>query len=823
MSRKYFILTGIAIIVTAFAGAFSPFYAVIMAGLAFGFLVHTAEDLNDAIQKTENMMLVEDPRQAKVVCDRHGNILTYNRKGGELFGTGKVFARLEKKLFTDDEYNKEAFAKLAQAISRGGDTALEIAFGEGTKQWYRIEVRKILGRKIWLVRAKDITARRNIDDFMKQERKELGDFADNLPVGLFSATENGKIVFANARLCEWTGYSLQKFLSLSVADLFEGGDKPDLTGDWTGDIIFKTANGSDFKALVKHAAYSKDGETFTRSVVIRDAAKENEWESALKNAENHFLWLFKETPFGIALTSKDGVIKETNPALIKILGREEKEIIGRNLIDCLGEENRFELNEKIAKVLNDGRSQLKGEVRICRSGEVFGAEKVYAVFIGATKISGYNGKEEINGLVFHFFETTEWKNLELQFEQAQKMQAMGQIAGGVAHDFNNLLTAILGFCDFLLHRHGPGDPSFADIIQIQQNSNRAANLVRQLLAFSRKQSLTPKVTDTYEAFADIMDLLRQLVGRNIEIRPVYDRNLGYIRVDQGQFVQVFVNLAVNAKDAMAGNGVIIIKISNYDVSSPIQSESEIIPVGKYVMFEFSDSGCGIKKENLRRIFEPFFSTKSASGAGTGLGLATVYGIVRQTEGFIKVESEEGKGTTFTILLPRYEKIKKTSEPQETTEKEASLVTIAAPAIKDPELPMEETAEKENPSSFSAPDKRGNILLTEDENAVRLFASRALKNRGYQITACASAEEALEVLQKNKDFDLLLTDMTMPGMDGAHLAKEVKNLIPEIKIIIMSGFSEDIARGKIADNPDIHFLGKPFNMEQIISKVKDIMV
>ncbi len=817
MPRKYFIITGFTIIFTAFVGAFSPFFAVLIAGVAFAFLLHLAEELNEEIQKTENTMLVEDPRQAKVVCDKNGNIITYNRKGGELFGTAKVFDKLKLDLYTLDQHNKEAFSKLEEAISRGGDTALEIAFGENSQKWYRIEVRKILGRKIWLVKAKDITARRNIDDIMKQERKELTDFVDNLPIGLFSLNENAKLTFANARICEWTGYSLSKFLSLSFDDLFESGDKLDLTKDWNGDIVFKTANGSDFKALVKTSVHNKNDEIAICCSVIKNASKDNEWESALKNAENHFSWLFKETPFGIAFTDTDGFIKEINPTLEKIFGLDKSQLVGKNIANCLGEENFFEINDKIKKVLNEGLSQLKGEVRILLPDKVFGAEKIYAVFIRPTKIQTFKGKENITGLIFHFFETTEWKNLELQFEQAQKMQAMGQLAGGVAHDFNNLLTAILGFCDFLLHRHGPGDPSFADIIQIQQNSNRAANLVRQLLAFSRKQSLTPKITDTYEAFADIMDLLRQLVGRNIDIRPVYGRNLGYIRVDQGQFVQVFVNLTVNAKDAMNGKGIIDIKISNYDVKEPIPNNSEIIPVGKYVMFEFSDTGCGIKKENLKRIFEPFFSTKSASGAGTGLGLATVYGIVSQTDGFIKVESEEGKGTTFTILLPRYEEIDK--NPEKIEIKEAPLVTIAPLAVENPENNIE-SYDENNPLSPS--NKKGNILLVEDEDAVRLFAARALKNRGYTVIPCPSAEDALDVLKNNDNFDLLLTDMTMPGMDGANLAKKVKDLIPSIKIIIMSGFSEDIARGEIADNPDIHFLGKPFNTEQIVTKVKNIM-
>ena len=255
----------------------------------------------------------------------------------------------------------------------------------------------------------------------------------------------------------------------------------------------------------------------------------------------------------------------------------------------------------------------------------------------------------------HFIDVTEQKNLEAQFAQAQKMQAMGQLAGGVAHDFNNLLTAMIGFCDLLLQRHGAGDPSFADIMQIKQNANRAANLVRQLLAFSRKQPLAAarELKHLTDALTELSHLLTRLIGESIEFKLVHGRDLGLVRVDPGQFDQLIINLAVNARDAMPGGGTLTIATGAETFSTPTQVGAEQAPPGRYMRIVVSDTGKGIPPENLGRIFEPFFSTKKEiPGAGTGLGLATVYGVVRQTGGFILVDSSMGKGATFTIYLPR---------------------------------------------------------------------------------------------------------------------------------------------------------------------------
>src|SRR6185437_16020717 len=320
-----------------------------------------------------------------------------------------------------------------------------------------------------------------------------------------------------------------------------------------------------------------------------------------------------------------------------------------------------------------------------------------------------------SGVILHFIDTTEQKSLEVQFAQSQKMQAVGQLAGGVAHDFNNLLTAMIGFCDLLLLRFRPGDPSFADIMQIKQNANRAANLVRQLLAFSRQQTLQPRVLNITDVLAELSHLLRRLIGENIELKMVHGRDLGLVKVDQGQLEQVIINLVVNARDAMRGGGTLTVRTSNITNADPTHSGHEIMPPGDYVLIEVEDTGEGIPKENLVRIFEPFFSTKEV-GSGTGLGLSTVYGIVKQTGGFVFVDSAPGRGATFTIYLPRHQ---------------ASEALLA---------PRNELAE----GGATARDLTGagTVLLVEDEDPVRLFSARALRNKGYRVIEAKSGEAAL---------------------------------------------------------------------------------
>jgi two-component system cell cycle sensor histidine kinase/response regulator CckA len=418
-------------------------------------------------------------------------------------------------------------------------------------------------------------------------------------------------------------------------------------------------------------------------------------------------------------------------------------------------------------------------------------EKVASLYIGRLE-------DEFNtvvGFIIHFVDVTEQKNLEVQFVQSQKMQAVGQLAGGIAHDFNNILTAIIGYCDLLLLRHRPGDQSFGDIQQIKQNSTRAANLVRQLLAFSRQQQLKPRVLNVTDILSELTNLLRRLIGENIKLNMVHGRDLWLLKVDQVQFEQVVINMVVNARDAMPKGGELSVRTSNTTFDAPANFGSEVIPAGDYVQFDIKDTGIGIPKENLTRIFEPFFTTKGP-GSGTGLGLSTVYGIVKQTGGFVVVDSVVGTGTTFSVYLPRH-------------------------------LGGEEPASKSDTESDDHHSSDltgvGNILLVEDEDAVRSFSSRALRNKGYKVLEAASGDAALRLIQEEKPkLDLMITDVMMPGMDGAQLIREVRKIMPNLNVICISGYAEETMREKIGSDQDVHFLPKPFSLKQLAGKVKELM-
>jgi two-component system, cell cycle sensor histidine kinase and response regulator CckA len=400
--------------------------------------------------------------------------------------------------------------------------------------------------------------------------------------------------------------------------------------------------------------------------------------------------------------------------------------------------------------------------------------------------------------MLHFIDVTEQKNLEVQFAQSQKMQAVGQLAGGVAHDFNNLLTAMIGFCDLLLMRFRPGDPSFADIMQIKQNANRAANLVRQLLAFSRQQTLQPRIIDITDVLVELSHLLRRLIGENIELKVIHGRDLGLAKVDQGQLEQVIINLAVNARDAMTGGGTLTIRTGNVTQAVAMRRGHEVMPAGNYVLIEVADTGVGIPRENLVRIFEPFFSTKEI-GSGTGLGLSTVYGIVKQTGGFIAVDSEPGRGAAFQIYLPRHQM-------------GDSALGARAEAVEAPDPPASRDLTG-----------IGTVMLVEDEDPVRIFGARALRNKGYKVLEAKSGEGALEMIRDGGEkIDLLITDVVMPRMDGPALVREVREIDPGMKVIFISGYTEDAFRQRLDSDSEIHFLPKPFSLKQLAGKVKEVI-
>jgi two-component system cell cycle sensor histidine kinase/response regulator CckA len=388
-------------------------------------------------------------------------------------------------------------------------------------------------------------------------------------------------------------------------------------------------------------------------------------------------------------------------------------------------------------------------------------------------------------------ETTERRTLENQINQSQKMEMVGQLAGGIAHDFNNVLSAIMMATDFLLSAHKPTDPSFQDIMQIKQNANRAAALVRHLLAFSRKQTLRPQVLDLGESLSDIENLLKRLIGEKVKLEVVHGRDLWPIKVDLSQFEQVIVNLAVNARDAMP-EGV--------SAAEAGQLAYKGMPAAEYVRIDVADTGTGIPADIVDKIFEPFFSTKEV-GKGTGLGLSTVYGIVKQTGGFIYVDSEAGRGTSFHIFLPRHH-----------PEQEVQPDTPAAP---------KETAAAPKPRADLT--GQGTILLVEDEEGLRSLNARGLRSRGYSVIEASNGVEALEALEeKNGAVDLVVSDVVMPEMDGPTLLKTMRGRNPDLKIIFVSGYAEDAFEKSLPKNQQFAFLPKPFSLSQLVAAVKETM-
>lgn len=643
---------------------------------------------------------------------------------------------------------------------------------------------------------------------IQKELTILEDIFDLMPVGFLSADGDGQIDRCNATLADWLGVAPDKLEGRHLGEFItDGYDSGELAGVSMGAITLQPDDGEPFIATLMQTAKVDDvaGETlYTRSLIIRNVALDLSDQGVKKTADDANLegdieadpaeilargahWLYQDSPIGIAFVDLDGTIISQNVAFGQLMGASDQSLVGTSVTDIVAREDKDEVQGALSKVVMGVGHGVHLDTRLnCEDGQ--------EVSVSMTATDVKDETDETTGLVLHFIDTTEHKNLEIQFTQSQKMQAVGQLAGGVAHDFNNLLTAMIGFSDLLLTRRGPDDPDFADIMQIKQNANRATNLVRQLLAFSRKQKLEPEIVDVSEILGDLSNLLGRLIGERVDLQMDHGRDLGVVLFDKGQFDQVIINLCVNARDAMPDGGRITISTRAVTFKQPTPKGHEIIPAGQYVSISVSDTGTGIAKENLDRIFEPFFSTKEV-GAGTGLGLSTVYGIVHQTEGFIFVESAMGEGTSFIMYLPVQD------------------VDPASIAEATPTTPAQE-------GDLTG---HGTVLLVEDEDAVRLFGSRALRNKGYDVLEATDGETALDIIAAtDQHIDIIISDVVMPGMDGHTLVNLARQELPGVKTILMSGYSEDVFRNGPDMDPSIAFLGKPFTLKTLAAKVKEVL-
>jgi two-component system, cell cycle sensor histidine kinase and response regulator CckA len=485
--------------------------------------------------------------------------------------------------------------------------------------------------------------------------------------------------------------------------------------------------------------------------------------------------LLEILPLGLALADRDGRFVYLNSAFRRAAGL-SREAEPTWPGDLVVDEDKAAVSDSVRRFARGPSMSGDIAVRLQSKPE----EPV------ALTVAGARGLGDA-AVLLSLKDNTEEDRLKRQVAQATKMQAVGQLAGGVAHDFNNILTAIIGHCDLMLMRHTPGDSDYDDIQQIRSNSNRAAGLTRQLLAFSRQQTLRPQVLQLPDVIAEVSTLLKRLLGETVTLQVKHGRSLGPVRADPGQLEQVIVNLAVNARDAMPEGGTLTIQTYSVSADDVRRMGSEILPIADYTALRVSDSGTGIPANVLPKIFEPFFTTKEV-GKGTGLGLSTVYGIVKQSGGFIFAESEPGQGTSFVIYLP------------------VNRAEAAASGRK----------AKESAGELWG---SGTILLVEDEATVRAVAERALTRHGYTVLLAENGEAAIEILQRERKIDLMISDVVMPTMDGPTTAREARKLLPDLPILFISGYAEEQLRQSI-DLERVAFLAKPFSVQRLAEATRD---
>ena len=608
------------------------------------------------------------------------------------------------------------------------------------------------------------------DRFLLDLSGALGDRLGAAGVMAALVTPAGQVLSANAVLrTRATG---------SAEGVLAGEDLARyLTGDPAGILYFAAEGGDSYPVRLIQLPYADDPES-PLVVALLDV------DAPLSAVPSEDIGaLVAMLPFGVALVDRDGRFMQMNAAFARATDADQ----GTPPLypgDLVVREDKAALADAVRRFTGGAAQSMDLAVRLKDHPDE-------PIILSVASARGLGDAAVLLSLK----DNGEERRLKREVAQATKMQAVGQLAGGVAHDFNNILTAIIGHCDLMLMRHSPGDSDYDDIQQVRANSNRAASLTRQLLAFSRQQTLRPQVLQLPDVVSEVSTLLRRLLGETVTLEVKHGRNLGAVRADPGQLEQVVVNLAVNARDAMLGKGAggkLTIQTRSASIAEVRRRGTDIMPIGDYTALEITDTGTGIPPDVLPKIFEPFFTTKD-TGKGTGLGLSTVYGIVKQSGGYIFADSRPGQGATFTIYLPVH-----------------AAGEDAAAAVPSGRKPR-------------AGDLwgSGTILLVEDEDMVRAVAERALARQGYTIVSAENGEAALELIEGGTKPDLVISDVMMPLMDGPTLARALRRHDPNIPILFMSGYAEEQLRRSI-DLDNVAFLPKPFSVQQIAEAARDVL-
>ncbi|EJF75864.1 response regulator [Bartonella alsatica] len=687
----------------------------------------------------------------------------------------------------------------------------ESIFAHSTQKktvWYNFSVQPITkrGKKLLFWRITDISHLQKYREVFFLNLQEAINHLDQAPVGFLSVNTQGTILYANAVFADWFSIDLANFTvgqynfdrlfnsiqaNSTWSDICLQNNKYQSSGyplPYRFSLYLNSE--TDVKKILNCfmcASSLLEDEAIYRIVIIPQQIQQRENNGQLK-LPSALVEYFDASPFAIAVVDRKGQWVHMNKAFSLLTG-----CIGKtfNIYDVISHRDHAQLERAFQKITTNKNYTVPIETVLENNEERH-------LRLHVMPIKSYYDDLLHDVIIISVIEITEQKMLEDKMIQSQKMQAVGQLAGGIAHDFNNVLTAILMSCDLLLNTHRSSDPAHADLINIKNNANRAAALVQQLLAFSRKQTLRPEEVDFTEFLTDIRNLILPLLGNNIQLKIIHGRDLWSVEVDQASFQRVIINLVINARDAMPDGGVVTIVTNNITKQQSAEFDHVGFGIGEYVQLTISDTGTGISSAIQEKMFEPFFTTKEV-GKGTGLGLSMVYGIIKQTGGYIYCESRENEGATFHIFLPRYipynnngeifSKIEKGEEQEKNTDLTGSAI----------------------------------VLLVEDEDAVRMGGVRALQMRGYTVLEAASGVEALTVLEKNKgDIDIIVSDVVMPEMDGPTLLKEVRKNYPDIKFLFVSGYARDAFAKNLPEDAVFGFLSKPFTLKQLTLTVKETL-
>jgi len=644
--------------------------------------------------------------------------------------------------------------------------------------------------------ARDVTERKRAEEALRESEERYRTILENIEDGYFEVDIAGNFTFFNNSLSKILGYSKEETMGMNnrqymdkeaAQRVFQVYRQVYTTGKPLKTFDYKIIRKDGAKRFIESGVsiISNDkGERIGFRGVARDITDRKQAEEALRESGAKYRQLVEHAPIGIyELDLNKLKFLSVNDVMCEVMGYTKEEFLSMSPFTFLSEESRNILAERMKKLLAGEKVPDSVEFKLrTKNGREFWA-------LINIKLFYQDGRPFKAQVVAQ--DISERKKLEEQLIHSQKMEAVGQLAGGIAHDFNNLLTVIKGYCQLSLLNLEESDSRWGNLQEIEKATQRASDLTRQLLAFSRRQILDLKVLDLNALLKDLNKMLRRIIGEDIELVTLLAGDLGRVKIDPGQIEQVVLNLAVNARDAMPSGGKLTIETANVELDEEYAETHVGVTPGHYVRLSVSDTGAGMSPQVKEKIFEPFFTTKE-KGKGTGLGLSTVYGIVKQSNGNIWVYSEPGYGTTIKIYLPRAEE----------------------------ELDTQYRRDETN----LLPKGKETVLLVEDETTVRDLVSRFLYQQGYTVLEAANGDEALHMAgkQSGKKIHLLLTDMVMPQMSGRALAQELKCLRPDIKVLYTSGYTDDtIVRHGILEH-GTHFLQKPFSLKTLSHKVREAL-